>query len=543
MDVVVDSDQDKDDSIETHKIKKGWTGIYDSMWQITRNGKTSRIVRIRDPKTSHHTRANIDDVTIGGSYPFRADHSTLEGAGFLTLKRGDLGYTEEIHPDRGQAFVTIPKKDMSGWVDTKFITIGTERKYGDWALQYSVGASSQPDTKILGQETCDRMGWTPATMRTDFNNGSNGIDIRAVTGLNIMSPVATTSKSVFYSKVTFDGTTIYRRPSSLPVRNIVGKIGRDSPHVDLYNFSRVPRVGVAPLPEKARVHMAFEVTANGQPHPHAWLRLPTTCFLEDAPRALTLGIRIEWENDDGKPEREYLTNSYHQDTLWFNPDDRACAGQYDSMGVAIAILNFLENREVVGPKRAFLRYFGRVRMLELESNHLRQLITLEIKSELPQKILDARSRSLAVIRQELAAAGAQNIDVPFGTWSHVSGGGGSARKLCDRCCLFMTAHRGPDSTLKKTRDTAKFIKATIWTGQEDHACVLVPGTNRCTACADAGIPCTYTEDVCEMPELMLALWPAALTGNGVLSGPDSKFATTAEYPTFGPAHVGVGEQY
>ena len=107
----------------------------------------------------------------------------------------------------------------------------------------------------------------------------------------------------------------------------------------------------------------------------------------------------------------------------------------------------------------------------------------------------------------------------------------------------MTAYRGPDSTLKKTRDTAKFIKATIWTGQKDHACVLVPGTNRCTACAHTGIPCTYTEDVCEMPELMLALWPAAPTGNKVLSGHDSKLVTTAEYPTFGPAHVGVGEKY
>jgi hypothetical protein len=532
MDVVIDSDQDKDDGIETHKIKKGWTGIYDSMWQTRKNGKTSRIVRIRDPKNpTHHTRANFDDVTIGGAYPFRADRSTLPAARFLTLKRGDLGYTEQVHPDTHQAFVTIPEKDVSGWVDTKFITIGTERKYGDWALQYSFGASSQPDTKVIPIHT--------TLLDTCFSDAKVREVISGVAGLNVISPAAGTLKGMFYSKVTLDGTTIYRKPSVLSDKADVASVGENHVGIDQYKISRDS--AVAPLPSKTRVHMAFEVNENGQPHPHAWLRLPTTCLFEDASRALTLAIRIEWENDDGKPEREYLKNSFDNCPLWFNPADLGCAGQYDGMGVAIAILNFLENREVVGPKRAAVRYFGRVRMLKLDVNHLRQQITLEVVSDLPQKILDARPRDLSVICQELAAAGAQSMDVPFGTWSYSEGGcGKKLRKACDRCFVATTAQHGHDGP-KETQEKAEFIKETIWTATGSPPCVLVHGTNRCICCAEAGIPCTYTADVCEMPALMLALWPVVLTGHEVHSAPDSKFVTAAEFPTFGPAHVGVGE--
>jgi hypothetical protein len=48
----------------------------------------------------------------------------------------------------------------------------------------------------------------------------------------------------------------------------------------------------------AKIHIIFEVSPENTRHQHSWLRLPTTCLFEDAPRAMTLAIRIEWKNGD-----------------------------------------------------------------------------------------------------------------------------------------------------------------------------------------------------------------------------------------------------
>jgi hypothetical protein len=91
-------------------------------------------------------------------------------------------------------------------------------------------------------------------------------------------------------------------------------------------------------------------------------------------------------------------------------------GQYDGLGLAIGILNHLENREIVQNKREFVRDFGKARMLHVSVDSFRQEIVLQGVLDAPQKITDAGARSQDAIHQESLAAGAENINLPFGTF-------------------------------------------------------------------------------------------------------------------------------
>lgn len=308
-----------------------------------------------------------------------------------------------------------------------------------------------------------------------------------------------------YTKITLsDGTVIYRLPPyQTDLSNEVGTIGNPtSEHLD--GFQVCCNLTEGGPPPCAEVHVVFEVSPDNKPHPKSWLGLPTTCLYEDASRAKTLALRIEWKNEEGDTESEYLR--YSHSLLLFST---AHEGQYDGLGFAIGILNHLENREIVQNKREFVRDFGEARMLHVIVDFFLQKITLQEYLDDPQTITDAGTRSQDAIHQELLAAGAENINLPFGTFD-----GNEHRTRCDR---FVVAHTITTGSAGSDR-AAKMCSAVDCNAN----CELAPGTNRCVHCQQLGIDCTYTNDVLEKPALLRALWLAPPTDTETFSVVDPK---------------------
>jgi hypothetical protein len=139
------------------------------------------------------------------------------------------------------------------------------------------------------------MGWEPYTNRAHLSNTVDGT--RTLHGLNITSPATSNFSAVFYTKTTArNGTVSYRKPPRKVSKKAgLNSIGNgDSKNTDSYRFTRRSLKGgkaAAGGPSVGtKVHMIFEVSPENTRHPHSWLRLPTTCLFEDAPRAMILAI-------------------------------------------------------------------------------------------------------------------------------------------------------------------------------------------------------------------------------------------------------------
>jgi len=356
----------------------------------------------------------------------------------------------------------------SGLVALDNITVGSERKAGDCVERFRTTSASnapvvidsttvQPDTSLF---------WTRFTSR--------------------------------------DGTTSYRWPeTTTAATDVLFNIGTPSKHVDIYQINRSSASSKVNIPVGTKVHLILEVYADSQPHPYSWLGLPTTCLMEDAKRADSLAIRFEWKKDARETQSEY--QRYHNDPLYFDTAP-GHEGQFDGMGIAVGILDYLENTEMVGDRRPFVRYFGTARMLNQTRDYLRQLIELEIESEAPFRAQDDGLRPSHEIRQELVDAGAHGIDQEFGMFSAPATDLSRKRTRCDRCEISGGLRPTSDPSAATSENMEKLLRiCSAPTGADDCQCVRAPGINTCTNCQKAGIPCTYTVDIFDKPALCRAL--------------------------------------
>jgi hypothetical protein len=178
-------------------------------------------------------------------------------------------------------------------------------------------------------------------------------------------------------------------------------------------------------------------------------------------------------------------------------------------------LNHLENREIVQNKRDFVRDFGTPRVTHVTCDDFLRTIRLKDMLDPPQKTNDAGIRSQYVIHQELVAAGAENINLQFGTFR-----GTDDRTRCDRCLVAHTIATGITGSDR--------VKTNCSVTACDTDCELALGTNRCVHCQQIGVDCTYTNDVLENPALLRALWLTPFTGTETFSIVDPKLVNKAD---------------
>jgi hypothetical protein len=315
-----------------------------------------------------------------------------------------------------------------------------------------------------------------------------------------------------YTKVTArDGTTIYRKPPyQTDLGDEVGTIGSPT-SVNIDGFRVCCNSGGGP-PPLAEVHLVTEVSPDNKPHPRSWLGcLRRVCTkMHRVPRHSLYG-------SNGRARRVSPRASISSTHTFLSCSARCTAheGQYDGLGIVIGILNHLENREIVQNKRDFVRDFGTPRVTHVTCDDFLRTIRLKDMLDPPQRINDAGIRSQYVIHQELVAAGAENINLQFGTFR-----GTDDRTRCDRCLVAHTIATGITASDR--------VKTNCSVTACDTDCELALGTNRCVHCQQIGIDCTYTNDVLEKPALLRALWLAPLTGTETFSIVDLKLVNKAD---------------
>jgi hypothetical protein len=461
----------------------------------------------------------LDSLELGGEVS-----PEFEGGEVLTCEVSDREVTPEHEGEKlsgwysGEVSPNAEHGQLNGWSDV------SGHAWGQQSRCSSRGAISGPPwgQQALPSSTEEPAGpvnyYTPQAPNPDFDyiplhekrpavsehdrNHAEADDWGIISSSEDVEPQ-------LYTKFTLsDGTVIYRLPPyQTDLSDEVGTIGDPtSKHLD--GFRVCCNLTEGGPPPCAEVHVVFEVSPDNKPHPKSWLGLPTTCLYEDSSRAETLALRIEWKNEKEEIESEYLRHT-HSPLLFSTADE----GQYDGLGLAIGILNHLENREIVQNKREFVREFGKARMLHIIVDAFLRKITLQEYLDSPQKIADAGTRSQDTIHEELLAAGAENINLPFGTFD-----GNENRARCDRCLVahaIATGIAGSDRVAKMCS-----------VADCNADCQLAPGTNRCIHCQQLGIDCTYTNDVLEKPALLRALWLAPLTGTETFSVVDPKLVNT-----------------
>ncbi|KAI6913073.1 hypothetical protein KC318_g1836 [Hortaea werneckii] len=231
---------------------------------------------------------------------------------------------------------------------------------------------------LAGGKAMAQVGWTPFLDR-NFALNEHG----RYTGLNIQSPLATTYGCVVWTRLNVPGgMEVYYRPSLQcrvkPTTKFLGKIGGKPPAS--VEFSCSSDIGP---PDNTKVTFVCEITKDGSPHPYEWARLPTVCRYDDAKRARSLGVRIEWTENQ----------QVHTMTL------------------------------------------GHVRILDVTFDHLRQETFLEETSKAIEKIASGNPKSNDILVAELKSLGLQNVDSEKKVPREDKGHKGPKVEQCDRCRL------------------------------------------------------------------------------------------------------------
>jgi hypothetical protein len=218
---------------------------------------------------------------------------------------------------------------------------------------------------------------------------------------------------------------------------------------------------------------------------------------------MTLGIRVEWNDAAGRTKTMYLMTSHK---AGFHTESGV--GMLHSHGLAIGILNHLENREIVQNRRPAVRRFHRALMYEIRFDHVRQAIRIEQSIEVLQKVDDGVAlRSIASVNQNMVAVGAERVGEPHGV--KLPSGSGRARSLCDRC-LAADRWSNDSKGLGKTYGaiSVRFRKCEKGSG------------GACKNCEVFGVECSWTLDVMKKPALLQALWFPPAPSNAIFDTED-----------------------
>jgi hypothetical protein len=259
------------------------------------------------------------------------------------------------------------------------------------------------------------------------------------------------------------------------------------------------------------MHLAFEVTADGSPHPESWARLPEVCRYEDAGRARTLAVKATFYDDSSKTWKSKYLQTAHMPAR-FNDN---VPGGIKSMGQALAIFNSLEGKSFTNDHaRAFDIVMPHSRVIQISFDPLRQVKTIQ---ELRQDIVYVRpGRRLGedVVKGQLEATGARSVGGTFGQFPDKVKGAANKRGTCDRCMLAHTNH-------EKRKDYPVSFAAETSRRAGSGTCSQVSGTDQCQMCAFYDLPCSWTRDITKKPKLIRALW---------FPGEDKSKALTIEDP-------------
>ena len=387
--------------------------------------------------------------------------------------------------------------------DVEFSSLTKDDKRASWQ-QMKVQAEQ---IIHLASATFRKVGWVPLRERPTFA-ASHG----RMQGLNIQTPIcASWSRPLFVQ--TFGPNRIFYHRTALSCiprgdGMCLGHFGStNSGHV---NFTVHP--SSAP-PLGTKIHLCFEVTADGSPHPESWARLPEVCRYEDAVRARTLAVKAMFYDGNSKTWKSKYLQTAHMPAR-FND---SVPGGIKSMGQALGILNSLEGKSFTNAyARAFDFVIAPSRVIQISFDPLRQVKTIQEMKQALAYVKPGNRLHDDAVKHQLEAAGARSVGGTFGQFPDAVKGAANKRATCDRCMLAHTNHE------KRKAFPVSFAAETSRRAGSG-TCSQVPGTDQCQMCAFYDLPCSWTRDITKKPKLIRALW---------FPGEDKSKALTIEDPVW-----------
>ncbi|KAI7083554.1 hypothetical protein KC356_g7468 [Hortaea werneckii] len=218
--------------------------------------------------------------------------SKLAGSGAVDAAAASRRIAEEVSGVQSgeetfaeQVDIEEEGRELQGQEDVDEADKGAASK-----LRWTNMKTSAAQILAIASKALQHVQWIPMIKRPSPTYGS-------YRGLNIASPATLAYTGVVYTRHTLPGRMQTYRRSSRQCKpegrsKFVGKIGGPSPSgVEILTAATEgPEYG-------SRAYLVYEVTLNDKPHPKAWARLPGVCLYDDDHRAMTLGIRMEWEVD------------------------------------------------------------------------------------------------------------------------------------------------------------------------------------------------------------------------------------------------------
>jgi hypothetical protein len=231
--------------------------------------------------------------------------------------------------------------------------------------------------------------------------------------------------------------------------------------------------------EGSKMWLSFEIRKDGGPVATPYLRLPTIGPFADWSRPLSLAVKIEWRDAKNVWRMNYLQKD-HTDRFW-DANVSTGRGSVPNYAVGTALIRWLlrETPDKYTLGRHWTFDFSPIYVLQIETDYLRQEISLKEPPRLPAPLTSARV-DYATQRTAMSS-------LPIGR----TGCNPRQRRLQDTTLtLPQGLHMKAQDLDEQSCDTC-FVMSI---GKNIKGfCVHVPGTQLCKNCDLLGRPyCTYT---------------------------------------------------
>ncbi|KAK5168074.1 uncharacterized protein LTR77_006642 [Saxophila tyrrhenica] len=353
--------------------------------------------------------------------------------------------------------------------------------------KYYVQKADAVVLRKLADQVFERTGWPGGC---DRSTGKKAFGSSA--GLNWTSPLTGLRKArTIWTKTSIPGQFANFRRTDLVTRVATGGAGVPSLQVYLKHHTPTNTAWIALLrrdkpwpPENSKIHVVLELRLDGKPHTAGLARAPGVGALSDWANANQLGMRIEWQRDDGVWVQRQFQLRDDNEKLAYAPN-----GMTQNYNIANGLRGYVlqEQRTLSTEQQEWIWDFGIARVKEVYLDHLDQ--TIRVRDLPGSRVVPGPTfKTMQQIGQELVDLGAGRYARPSDTQYPIFPDGqqrsaGRSRKSCNACY------------------------ANTVLGRSNTMCVEVPGQNTCERCQRYGRPCTFahTRDLENNPALLRAL--------------------------------------
>jgi len=438
--------------------KSGKTGIY-NMLNSRYSGQPNRApelytgstgVSFQDRYTTHsRDRAQQPPKGVhyrSGAAAERHDYYPIVIMEDLDADQSDLKIAEQVVNDLFQTTCDAVL-DYQTWGETDDDPEGSDYSIGQTpnaeklsrVAKYQIDKDQACILRHLATQVFARTKWPGGVRRAPDQltpQGQVAKDFIAKAGLNWSMPLteirhATTT----WAMTSLPGKYANFRRTGLRLRDHDGRkviwqknMLNKNHHFQFYLEKDLPGPAIG-----TKLHVVYELRLDGQAHPCAFSRAPTVGCFSDWADCTKLGMRIEWQDDDGRWWYRYvqLDNSYN--TLVMNGPVGATTGYV----LATALRSFFLQERRPLQQHSWLYDFGIARLKEVYIDHLTQTIRVR-QPHNPHDVPAFTRRTFDQMGNELLGLGAERVardtDASFPNFAPGAPSRmGPPRKSCDHC--------------------------------------------------------------------------------------------------------------